>query len=450
MTTSGDYGSLRGTVDALVAEAARALYEQGGSDTDQARDYAQAAGEGMRAYFEPWFELPDPQRFRDMSTTLRASLERLNVGLETETANDTVDDGGQPDRVGGDARLQAVTSNASVFATFNGEAVLAFRDYFINRFDDRVSAQFCVAMDCRSALEVMAGAWEEAQRNVAGIAEEALALTKTLPGGSGSASASLDVLGVVASIAGLFPPLSIASSLTGIGIGVLGQVSSAPEEVSVQVTDLYHVSEFVVDSLSTLSTQVATAEAAVADQLGSYVSAMGSDPARFCLEPPRRFYGEDRPDRLVPRYDREDAREMKAQPAAMVRYSHDMEDGAAVLDRARSLVQDAAAASTYDAWYRQGVGMAPTAGMQDLESCLSSLAEMIDRTATNTRHAAAHLRKVAGLFVATDEAVRGAMDELRRHERRIERHLAGPGSDAPGQPPTEGPPHIGRPGLVPW
>jgi hypothetical protein len=282
MTTSGDYGSLRGTVDALVAEAARALYEQGGSDTDQAREYARAAGEGMRAYFEPWFDLPDPQRFRDVSGLLRSSLERLNVGLETETTNDTVDDDKAPDRVGGDQRLRAVTSNASVFATFNGEAVLAFRDYFINVFPDRVSAQFCVALDCRSALEVMAGIWEEAQRNVAGIAEEALALTKTLPGGSGSASASLDVLGVVASIAGLYPPLSVASSLTGIGIDVLGQVSSAPEQVSVTVTDLYHVSEFIVDSLSTLSSQVATGEAAVADQLAGYVSAMAADPARFC------------------------------------------------------------------------------------------------------------------------------------------------------------------------
>lgn len=212
------------------------------------------------------------------------------------------------------------------------------------------------------------------------------------------------------------------------------------------MTDLYHVSEFIVDSLSTLSSQVATGEAAVADQLAGYVSAMAADPARFCLEPPRRFYSEDRPDRLVPRYDRQDAREMKAQPAAMVRYSHDMEDGAAVLERARSLIQEAAATSTYDAWYRQGVGMAPTAGMYDLEACLSALADLIGQTSTNTRHAAAHLRKVAGLFVATDEAVRGAMDELRRHERSIERQLAGPPTEASQQHP----PHMGRPGLVPW
>lgn len=84
--------------------------------------------------------------------------------------------------------------------------------------------------------------------------------------------------------------------------------------------------------------------------------------------------------------------------------------------------------------------------MYDLEACLSALADLIGQTSTNTRHAAAHLRKVAGLFVATDEAVRGAMDELRRHERSIERQLAGPPTEASQQHP----PHMGRPGLVPW
>lgn len=446
-TTTGDYGSLRSTIDALVSEAARALYEQGGSDTDQAKEYARSAGEGMRTYFDPWLDVPDPAAFRSLSTSLVAAMERLNVGLETETTNDTVDDDGQPNRVAGNETLQAVSSNAAVFATFNGEAVLAFRDYFINNFDDRVSAQYCTAVDVRSALEVMAAVWEEARSNVAGIAEEALALTKTLPGGNGSASASLDLLGIVASVAGLFPPLSVASSLTGIGISVMGQVEGDPTTTSVEVTDLYHVSEFISTSLQAVSSQLATAELAVADHLRAYSTAMSAHPQRFSLQPARRFFDEDRPDRLVPRYDREDAREMKAQPAAMVRYSHDMEDGAGVLERAASLVRDVHLASTYDNWSRQGVGMAPAAGMYDFDACVTGLADMIEETATNTRDAAVHLRGVAKLFVATDEGVRGAMDELQRHERAIEKRLWEEEHPQPPEWPGGRPPHIVHPGM---
>jgi len=449
MTTTGDYASLRGTIDSLASEAERALYEQGGSDTDAARGYARSAGEGMRTYFQPWLDVPDPATFRALSQQLVSALERLNVGLETETTNDTVDDDGQPGRVAGNEALQAVTSNASVFATFNGEAVLAFRDYFINNFDDRVSAQYCTAVDVRSALEVMAGIWEEARSNVAGIAEEALSLTKTLPGGNGSASASLDILGIVASVAGLFPPLSVASSLTGIGISVLGQVQGDVEEVSVQVTDLYHVSEFITTSLQKLSAQLSTAELAVADHLRAYSSAMGEHPARFSLEPAKRFFDEHRPDRLVPRYDRQDAHEMRAQPAAMVRYSHDMEDGAGVLERAAGVVRDVYMTSTYDGWSRQGVGMAPVAGMFDFDACVNALADMIEETATNTRDAAVHLRGVAKLFVATDEGVRGAMDELHRHERAIEKRLWREEHPTPPEWPGGRPPHMVHPGMDP-
>lgn len=99
--------------------------------------------------------------------------------------------------------------------------------------------------------------------------------------------------------------------------------------------------------------------------------------------------------------------EMKAQPAAMVRYSHDMDDAAGVLDRAGSVVQDALSDSTYDLWSRQGVGMAPTAGMYEYRACLASVSELIEQTAVNTRDAAAHLRKVAALFV---EPTRGCAE----------------------------------------
>lgn len=350
----------------------------------------------------------------------------------------------------GNEALQAVTSNASVFARFNGEAVLAFRDYFINNFDDRVNAQYCTVVDVRSALLVMAEVWEEARSNVAGIAEEALAATRTLPGGSGGASANLDVLGIVASVASLYPPLGIATKLIGIEISILGQISSAPADVGLQVTDLFHVSQFLQESFDTLSQQLGTAEQAVADHLRAYSTAMTGNPERFSLQPATRLYDEDRPDRLVPRYDREDAREMKAQPAAMVRYSHDMDDAAGVLDRAGSVVQDALSDSTYDLWSRQGVGMAPTAGMYDYRACLASVSELIEQTAVNTRDAAAHLRKVAALFVDTDEGVRRAMDELRRHERRIERRIEA--EEAPETPQWPGgrPPHISRPGVTPW
>lgn len=142
--------------------------------------------------------------------------------------------------------------------------------------------------------------------------------------------------------------------------------------------------------------------------------------------------------------------EMKAQSAAMVRYSHDMDDAAGVLDRAGSVVQDALSDSTYDLWSRQGVGMAPTAGMYEYRACLASVSELIEQTAVNTRDAAAHLRKVAALFVDTDEGVRRAMDELRRHERRIERRIEA--EEAPETPQWPGgrPPHISRPGVTPW
>lgn len=79
-----------------------------------------------------------------------------------------------------------------------------------------------------------------------------------------------------------------------------------------------------------------------------------------------------------------------------------------------------------------------------------SVSELIEQTAVNTRDAAAHLRKVAALFVDTDEGVRRAMDELRRHERRIERRIEA--EEAPETPQWPGgrPPHISRPGVTPW
>ena len=121
MTTTGDYASLRSTIDSLASEAERALYEQGGSDTDAAREYARSAGEGMRTYFQPWLDVPDPATFRALSQQLVSALERLNVGLETETTNDTVDDDGlaglrgrphtEPDRASG--RTQRAGSDSA-------------------------------------------------------------------------------------------------------------------------------------------------------------------------------------------------------------------------------------------------------------------------------------------------------------------------------------------------
>lgn len=359
--------------------------------------------------FEPFFGLPDPEKFQALADNVREALKQLS----TEGATGSNGDDSAKIDYEGNSTIALADQVAQTLNTWQGAAATSFATY-LNLFQEVVGNQALACEVLRMTLLMEKEMWTRMRADVVQFAEDSARAYREAEGfSSGDLKALLSVAGSVNTILGWFPAFKPATEAAGKALTVTGLIvdtfgGNEPEpnelgdshyknilgKMKSHATELKETSKTVEGdiqkSLQNLEKHVE--ESAPARANGS------RDQESFRLDRPNGTYSADSTDDFI-------------FPGVVVN-SQNVRDAARILDTDLAPEMNTAGTqldegdSAYQ-WWRdgEGIGVGSWGAYSDYSAASYSLQKEIQETAKEMEWAAMMLRAVAADLDNTDNDV---------------------------------------------
>jgi hypothetical protein len=153
--------------------------------------------------FDPWMILPDPTKYKDHIHAVNGAAAKLCVnGAEVDKKEGSTHGYHPPNQ----ALNSAVDTAAQKLALFSGATVNLFHQHYVNNFKSVAIGQYHVARMLLACLASEQEIWTRSRADIVRIAVAARDALRNVAKGGGDFDAKLfiDVVGSIATVAGLF------------------------------------------------------------------------------------------------------------------------------------------------------------------------------------------------------------------------------------------------------
>ncbi len=364
--------------------------------------------------FEPFFGLPDPEKFQALATNVREALKQLSTeGKTGSSTSSSGDDDPAQINYDGNSTIALANQVAQTLNTWQGSAATSFATY-LNLFQEVVGNQALACEVLRMTLLMEKEMWTRMRADVVQFAQDSARAYREAEGfSSGDLKALLSVAGSVNTILGWFPAFKPASEAAGKALTVTGLIvdtfgGKEPEPNELGDSHYKNILGKMKSHATELKETSKTVEGDIQKSLQNLEKHVEeSPPARsngsrdqesFRLDRPNGTYSADSTDDFI-------------YPGVVVN-PQNVRNAASMLDR--DLAPEMSTAGTqldegdsaYQ-WWRDGdgIGVGSWGCYSDYSAASYSLQKEIQETAKEMEWAATMLRAVAADLDNTDNNV---------------------------------------------
>jgi hypothetical protein len=363
--------------------------------------------------FEPFFGLPDPEKFQGIANNVREALKQLSTEGRTGSSTSSSDDDPAQINYDGNSTIALANQVAQTLNTWQGSAATSFATY-LNLFQEVVGNQALACEVLRMTLLMEKEMWTRMRADVVQFAQDSARAFREAEGFSGGdLKALLSVAGSVNTILGWFPAFKPATEAAGKALTVTGLIvdsfgGNEPEPNELGDSHYKNILPKMKSHATELKETSKTVEGDIQKSLQNLEKHVEhSPPARsngsrdqesFRLDRPTGTYSADSTDDFI-------------YPGVVVN-PQNVRDAARMLDT--DLAPEMSTAGTQldegdsaSPWWRDGdgIGVGSWGCYSDYSAASYSLQKEIQDTAKEMEWAATMLRAVAADLDNTDDNV---------------------------------------------